>query len=164
MSDQRTLKESGLPRQIGRMTEDAATIYWGGVAKLELAKGHPRFVKEMYQLWDRLASEQAIRMRLPFATITVGNFNSVDDLRLELMYNGYRTNDWAEHLVIQSGFKLQTQPGTLSLCRASNLELGFPYGCDYMEGFKALEKIGAKKLPPETGAQFRMQYTRLSNN
>lgn len=163
MSDQRTLEESGLPELLGRMTKDAAGKYRGGVAKLDLVKGHPEFVRQTHELWDRLVAEQAIRMPLlerpPFATIEVGTHKSVADLRQALIDGDFRIGSWAEDLMGRPEFTLLTEPVKPNLYMASNSELGYPNGCTVAQSFEALEKIGAVKLPPEAGAQFRLQYS-----
>ena len=71
MSDQRTLKESGLPELLGRMVEDAASKYNGGIPGLELVKGHPEFKSRIYGLFDVLSAERAemlplIDVKYPF--------------------------------------------------------------------------------------------------
>lgn len=129
---------------------------------LDQITGHPGFVSQTKELWERLAAEQAIRIplleRQPFVTINVGNFASVPDLKQALTDGGYCIGDWADNLMGRPAFSLLTEPGTLDLYRSSNAELGYPNGCTVKESVEALEKIGAKKLPPEAGPQFRLQY------
>ena len=129
---------------------------------LDLITGHPEFASQTHELWDRLAVEQAIRMPLierpSFATIEVGTFKTVLDLKQALTDGKFRISDWVNNLMGRPKFTLLTEPAKLDLYMASNAELGYPNGCSVRESFEALEKIGAVKLPPEAGAQYRLQY------
>ncbi len=165
MPDRRTSKvteRNWLARQIGQMAEDAAKEYQGCDAKLTLVKDYPWLVSRMHDLWNLLAAEQAMHMPLPerppFATITVGNFASVPTLEHALQSRGYYIGNWAGNLMGCEKFTLLSELGTLDLYRASSAELGYPCGCKVKQNFEALEKIGAKKLPIESGAQLRLQY------
>lgn len=164
MSQQRTSEvavSDGLARQIGRMAEDATRIYPGGTAKAELAKGHPEFVAR-YHLWlDGLADERAIALpileRPPLRIIEVGKYKKVADFRRALADAKCGVGNWANGLMERPRFQL-SKPGRIVVCTATIAELGYPQGCTVAESFAALERIGAKKLPPDGMMYLRLAY------
>ncbi len=173
--NQRTLEESGLPRQMGRMVEDSCRQYPGGLERLELAKGHPDWKQRFYAHLDRMAGERVIATRPSHLTIRVGNFQDVEALRAalgnEALTPRVQARVWAESLMDWRGnvgqkdtFWLVPELGTIDLYRATNTELGQAIGQDYSGGcyvhqsFAALEQVGAVKLPPEAGPQYRLRY------
>lgn len=124
--------------------------------------GHSSFASRFGAILNELANEhrltQPLLERPPFATIEVGTYKSVADLRQALTEDGSRIGDWASNLMGRPEFTLLTEPAKLDLYTASNAELGYPNGCTVAQSFEALEKIGAVKLPHEAGAQYRLQY------
>ena len=126
------------------------------------AMSNPNFKTEQHRLMDRLAAEYVCNLPLierpPFATIEVGTFKTVADLRQTLVASNFRIGNWASDLLDRPEFTLLTEPAKLDLYMASNAELGYPNGCTVAQSFEALEKIGAVKLPPEAGAQYRLRY------
>lgn len=124
--------------------------------------GHPSFASRLGTILSDLANEhrltQPLIERPPFATIEVGTYKTAEDLRQALTEGGFRIGDWASNLMSRPEFTLRAEPAKLDLYVASNAELGYPNGCTVAQSFEALEKIGAIKLPPEAGAQYRLQY------
>jgi hypothetical protein len=94
--------------------------------------------------------------RPPFATIQIGTFENVRDLRQALVDRNYRISDDADDLL--SRITVASQPVTLDLYRATGSELGLPPRKTLVdETFEAIRKIGGDKLPAEAGPQYRLQ-------
>ncbi len=124
--------------------------------------GHKDLAGQLGQIFSELAAEyrqsKPLLERPPFASIQVGTFKAVDELRQALLDGGFHISDWASDLMGRPEFILVPEPTELKLYSATNEELGFPNGCTVAESFAALERIGAVKLPPEAGPQYRLQY------
>jgi hypothetical protein len=124
--------------------------------------GHSSFASRFGEILNDLANEhrltQPLIERPSFATIEVGTYKTTDDIRQALAAGNFRIGDWASDLMNRPEFTLLTEPAKLDLYMASNAELGYPNGCTVAQSFEALEKIGAVKLPPEAGAQYRLKY------
>ncbi len=127
-------------------------------ADLQDAMSHPDFKPRHHKLLDELAAEyrqsKPLIERPPFASIQVGTFKSVEDLRQALLSGGFRIGEWASDLMARPQFTLVAEPAELKLYRVTNAELGYPKGCRVAEMFAAIERIGGVKLPPEAGAQY----------
>jgi len=143
-----------------RMGQDFAASYMGGSRKLELAKGHPDVVGRVHRLFDELAAEHELMLPLlerpPFATIQIGKFRKVKELKRALTDGGNRISDYASDLMDR--MPLVAEPETWDLHRATNAELGLTKGGTIAQSFEAIAKVGGIKLPPEVGP-----YLRLNN-
>ena len=130
-------------------------------ADLQDAMSHPDFKPRHHQLLDELAAEY--RQTLPlierpaFATIQIGTFKEIADLRQALTAGGFRIGDWASDLMGRPEFTLVAEPTEVKLYAATVAELGYPNGCTVAEIIAAIEKIGGVKLPAEAGPQYRLQ-------
>lgn len=94
--------------------------------------------------------------RPPFATIQIGTFGSVSDLRKALLDGGYRISDDADDILGRISVALK--PTLLDLYRITNPELGLPpYETLLDEAFEAIRKMGGEKLTAEVGPQYRLQ-------
>ncbi len=94
--------------------------------------------------------------RPPFATIQIGTFESVRDLRQALVDRNYRISDDADDLL--SRIAVVSEPAILDLYRVTNAELGLPPRKTLVaETFEAIRKIGGERLPAEAGPQYRLQ-------
>ncbi len=164
MNNQRTSVKpvsEGLAELLGRMVKDASCKYPGGTDKLELVKGDPDFISELYRHFDARAKKRAqdlsIITRSPFATIKIGMFKNVRAMRRALSDNKCRVSDYASELM--DLMILAKEPMTLDLYRASNAELGLTQGGSVAQSFEAITKIGGVKLPAEAGPQYHLQNT-----
>ena len=151
---QRTLEESGLPKLLGRMVEDATSKYRGGVERLELVKGHPRLVPGIYELFDQLAAERETMMQPPFMQLEIGNFATIRELRRALDRGGFGVATNADDVLARV---MASRATTLPLHKVSNANLGLPNGGTIAQSFEALAAIGGKQLPTEAGPQYRLQ-------
>ncbi|MCX6810610.1 MAG: hypothetical protein NTY30_02650 [Candidatus Berkelbacteria bacterium] len=166
MSDQRTLEESGLPELLGRMTKDAAMKYNGGIARLDLVKGHPEFVNQTYGLWDRLATEQALRLPLiqrpPFLVARVGTLKTEADYRQSLTVTDPVCNisKWAGDITGKSAFtaSIPQMEEDVEFVWASNEELGYPNGATRIQSYEAGLKLGWKPCLASDAYEIRRRY------
>ena len=168
MSDQRTLDESGLPKQMGRMVEDWCGKYKGGVPRLELAKGHPELKTQFYDLLDKLAVEREAMLPLlkrpPWRVIQLGTFPSADALRTaldEARNPRYRVGDWGGDILKK--VVVAREPTEIELVRVTVAELGFPDEATRDQIYNAGLKLGWQLCPAEVGPQLRLQYPEQPN-
>lgn len=128
-------------------------------ANLQHAMNHPEFKRRHHDLLDGLVSEYVQMLPLierpPFATIEIGTFRKVKDLRRALIDGKCRISDYAGNLLDR--ITLVSEPGTLDLYGATNAELGLTQGGTVAQTFEAIAKIGGEKLPAEAGPQYRLQ-------
>ncbi|MCL5406999.1 MAG: hypothetical protein M1429_00665 [Patescibacteria group bacterium] len=129
------------------------------VADLQDAMSHPEFKTSHHTLLDRLAVEYRLSKPLierpPFATIQIGTFKNLNNLRSALKNAKCNISSYADDLF--GRVTLATEPMILDLCRASNAELGLTQGGTVAQTFEAIAKIGGEKLPAEAGPQYRLQ-------
>jgi len=92
--------------------------------------------------------------RPPFATIQIGTFRKVRQLRQALTDKKFRVSDYAGDLMDR--MTLVPKPTTLDLYRATNAELGLTQGGTVAQSFEAIAKIGGEKLPAEVGPYYRL--------
>ena len=162
MKDQRTPVSEGQAKEVGRMFEDAARKYKGGKESLELAKGHPKFIEEAYNIWDRLAAEQALRLpiieRPAWKVIKPGAYKSADDYRKALKETGFRVGDLANDMMKQPAFKIVDEPIDVELVLVTVAELGFPQGATRKDIYDKALSLGLQLCPPEIGPALRLDY------
>lgn len=120
--------------------------------------GHPDLAGRVDRIFGEMAAEyrQSIPLikRPPFATIQIGTFRKVRQLRQKLTDGGYRVSDYAGDLMDR--MTLVTEPMTIDLYRATNAELGLTQGGTVAQSFEAIAKIGGEKLPAEVGPYYRL--------
>ena len=92
--------------------------------------------------------------RPPFATITIGTYRKVKELKRALTNAGNRISDYASDLMDR--MPLVSAPETWDLYGVSNAELGLTQGGTVAQSFKALAKVGDVKLPAEAGPYLRL--------
>jgi hypothetical protein len=159
MSDQRTLDESGLPELLGRMTKDAAMKYRGGIPRLDLVKGHPKFVARLHELFDVLAAEREAMLPLlerpVWKTIQLGTHANNKALR-QAIDAGFRISDWASDILKKT--EVATKPTEINLISATVAELGFPNGATREQIYDKATSVGFELCPAEVGPQLRLQY------
>lgn len=121
--------------------------------------GHQELVPQLEKMFTDMATEYRLSKPLierpPFATIQIGTFKNLNDLRSALKNAKCNVSDYADDLL--GRITLATEPMTLDLYRASNAELGLTKGGTVAQTFEAIDKIGGEKLPAETGPQYRLQ-------
>ncbi len=86
---------SGLAKLLGRMVTDAAGKYPGGLAKLELVKGDPDFVPELFRYFDARAASRAPKppILVPVTTFPLAGsarFNPAEHYKLKGTPDGVR--------------------------------------------------------------------------
>jgi len=132
------------------------------VQDLQDAMNHAEFKERHHQLLDQLVREHRHNLQLierpPFATIEVGTYKTIADLCQALTGSYFPITSGASYLMLRPKFTLLAEPAKLDLHMVSNTQLGHPNGCTVKESFTALKNIGAVKLPPEAGPQYRLQY------
>lgn len=99
--------------------------------------------------------------RPPIAVINVGTFKSVGELAVAADKAPFQRSSWAKDLMSRPAFTIVSEPGEIELYEATTAEiLGHADGSGgYVRDiFAALEAMGAVKLPPEAGPQYRIQY------
>ena len=153
----------GLARELGRMFEDAARKYSGGAQQAELVKGNPDLIKRTYQLWDELATEQALRLpnteQPIWKTIQLGTgLKSSKDFCTAIEKAGGQVSDWAKDIMSQKDFTVATKPTELGLVVISVKELGFSNGATHKDIYNKAKTLGLELCPPEVGPQLRLQY------
>lgn len=160
MSRQRTSEVSGLPKLLGRMVEDAAAKYKGGISRLELVKGHPDFKDRLYRWFDEIASEReamlSIAERPAWKTIQLGTYQSVEALRRALVDANFEIGKWADDILKRITVALK--PTEIELVLVTVAELGFPGGATRAEIYDKALSLGLVLCPPEVGPQLRLQY------
>ncbi len=165
--DQRTSAikpvSDGLARELGRMMEDAARKYSGGSQKAELVKGSPDLIKRTYQLWDELATEQALRLpimeRPIWKTLKLGNgLKSSEDFITAIEDANGRASDWAKVIMNKPAFTASDESTELDLVIVTVAELGFPDGAKRQDIYDKAISFGLSLCPPEAGPQLRLQY------
>lgn len=123
--------------------------------------GHPDLVPQLDKMFCGMATEyrlsKPLTERPPFATIQIGTFKKVKDLRQAFTDSNFRISDWARDLMDR--ITLVSEPTTLDLYRATNAELGLTQGGTVAQTFEAIAKFGGVKLPAEAGPQYRLQNT-----
>jgi len=166
MSDQRTLKESGLPELLGRMVEDAASKYNGGIPGLELVKGHPEFKSRIYGLFDVLSAERAAMLPLierpPFLTARVGTLKAVADYRRVLGETDPICNisKYGNDIMGKRAFaaSIPQMEEDVEFVYASNEELGYPNGATRLQSCEAGLRLGWKLCLASDGLEIRRHY------
>ncbi len=147
-------------RTIGRMVEDAARKYSGGSVKMELVKGDPDFLTELYALWDRRANLRgqalAIGERPTWKTIKLGTHPSTDALRQALVDGGYRIGDWASDILKRT--PIAPEPLELDLILVTVADLGFPEGATRENIYEKAAQLGLTLCPAEVGPALRLDY------
>jgi hypothetical protein len=94
--------------------------------------------------------------RPPFATIQIGTFKEVRELRQALIDGKYGISDDGDDLL--GRISVVSAPATLDLYRVTAAELGLPPRKTLVaEAFEAIRRIGGEKLPAEAGPQYRLQ-------
>lgn len=160
MSDQRTLKESGLPELLGRMVEDAASKYNGGIQGLEMVKGHPEFKSRLYGLFDALSAERAAMLPLLerpiWKSVKLGTHADNKALRQAMLDAGFRISDWASDILKKTA--VATEPDEANLVIVTVAELGFPSGATRDQIYDKAISMGFELCPAEVGPQLRLQY------
>ncbi|MCR4278082.1 MAG: hypothetical protein NUV80_05150 [Candidatus Berkelbacteria bacterium] len=153
----------GLAKHMGRIVEDASLKYPGGLAKLELVKGDPDFVEELYKLFEARATKRAevlaFSERPAWKTITVGTHPNKKDLQKTVETEGHKLSDWAKEVVKNKLFTVETEERKLDLYTATVAELGFPNGAKVSDIYAKLDEFGFGKCPDETALQLRREYT-----
>lgn len=147
----------------------ATKNYPGGKEKLELAKRHPDFRKEIWETLDRLASEQALRLpvieRPVWKTIQLGTgLKTVNDFCNAIQKAGGRVGDWAKDIMGKPAFTVSDQPTDIDLIIVTVAELGFPKGATRKDIYAKAQSLGLSLCPPEVGPQLRLQYMDQPNN
>lgn len=131
------------------------------MADLQGAMSHPEFKSRIHGLVDELAAKYSrslnLAKRTPFASIEVGTFKAVEDLRRAVEACEFRLLDWTSKLITMPDFIL-AEHSTLPLYEVTNDELGFPNGCTMAESYVAIKGIGGEILPPEAAFQYCIQY------
>jgi hypothetical protein len=169
---QRTSQENpvsaGLARTVGQMVEAAALKYNGGTAKLELVKGDPEFISELYKLFDARSAKRAellaFTKRPPWMTIRCGTHKSVKDLCTAVTNEGHRINDYALSVTKNKKFAVATEECDIELFTATVAELGFPDGARVDAIYARLDELGFGKCPDETALQLRRAYANQPMN
>jgi len=127
------------------------------------AMKHPDFAAYHRALFEKLVFEFQQREltvdRQPFASIQIGTFKDVNELRQALQDKDYNisrhVNDLLNRVKFVDGVR------QVKLYSASNAQLGYPNGCTVSESFGVFEKFGIEKMPDEAGSQCRLQISRL---
>jgi hypothetical protein len=144
------------------MTEDAARNYRGGTKKADLAKGHPNFVERTYELWDQLATEQALRLpiieRPAWKVVKLGAHKNADSYRQALKKAGYEIGRWANDMMGHSNFKIIPKPVDVELVLVTVAELGFPDGATRKDIYEKALSLDLQLCPPEVGPALRLDY------
>lgn len=163
---QRTLENKpvseGLAKQLGRMIEDAMPNYSGGTAKAELAKGDPELIPEFFGFLDIRAAKRAELLafteRPAWKPITIGTHKDKDSLKAAVEAAGHKFSDWANGVVKNAKFAVETTERKLDLFTCTVAELGFPDGARVDAIYAKLDSLGFGKCPDETALQLRLAY------
>lgn len=157
---QRTSEVSGLPKLLGRMVEDAAAKYKGGIPRLELVKSHPDFKGRLYRWFDEIASEReamlAIAERPPWKRIKLGTHKSAEALRQTLIDGGFKIGFLGDEILER--ITVVPESTTVELVLVTVAELGFPEGATRQGIYEKASYLGLQPCPAEVGPQLRLQY------
>lgn len=150
---------AGLAKQVGRMVEDAALKYRGGVAKMELVKGDPDFAEAFYQFCDERAALRAETLAIAecplWKTIKLGT-HSVDELRQALIKADFKVGVWADDIL--GWISIAPEPTEVELVVVTVAGLGFHDGATRQEIYEKALSLGLHVCPSEVGPQLRLQY------
>jgi len=152
---------TGLAVQLVRMDEDFVRQYPGGLARLELAKGHPDIKARTFALWDELARERELALPLtergPWANVQLGTYPNVVVLEKEIdTRNGLDMGSWARDILKK--VSVASQPTNLDLYIVGVGELGFTKNTRRDVIYAAAEKLGFYPVPAEVGPQVALQF------
>lgn len=140
----------------------ATKNYPGGKERLELAKGHPDFRKEIWDTLDRLATNQAMRLpvieRPAWKTIRLGVHKNADEYRKAIKAVGGKISDWANDILGKPAFTVADQLMDIDLVVVTVAELGFPKGATRADIYKRAAEFGLEPCPAEVGPALRLQY------
>ncbi|MFA5967133.1 MAG: hypothetical protein WC805_01265 [Patescibacteria group bacterium] len=140
----------------------ATKNYPGGKDKLELAKGHPDFRKDIWATLDRLAADQALRLPLmqrpAWKSVELGTQPNADGYRSALKDKGFKIGDWANDIMGKPAFTVSDQPISVDLVLVTVAELGFPKGATRAKIYERALELGFQLCPPEVGPALRLQY------
>jgi hypothetical protein len=140
----------------------ATKNYPGGKDKLELAKGHPDFRKEIWDTLDRLAADQTLRLPLmqrpAWKTVQLGLHRTADDYRTALQQNGFRLGSWASDIMGQPAFTVSQESTSVELVLMTVAELGFKNGAKRSDIYQRALELGFELCPSEVGPALRLAY------
>lgn len=151
---------TGLAKQVGRMVEDAALRYEGGLVRLELVKGDPEFIPELYKLFDVRAAARAqtiaIIERPPWKIIRVGTHKTIPELRQAIVDDGNKIETWGGDILDK--IVVASTPAKVNLVLVTVADLGFPNGATREQIYAKSLSFSLSICPAEVGPQLRLQY------
>lgn len=151
----------GLAKHMGRIVEDASLKYPGGLAKLELVKGDPDFVEELYKLFEARATKRAELLafsdRPAWMTVTIGTHKDKKGLRQAVLDEGHRISDWSEEVIKNKKFAVETTERKLELFTATVKEVTGKDQARVDEIYARLDELGFGICPHETALQLRRE-------
>lgn len=165
MSDERTSDvkpvSTGLATLGDRMIEDALRKYPGGLAKLELFKGDPDFIPELYAHIDRRAAIREASLpfeqRQPWKILPLGTHKSPADFAAALEKNENKLSTWGRDVLNKT--PLATTLSKIKIWKVQLSELGLKHNCTTTQIWEAAARCGFVKLSAEVGPQLRDEYT-----
>jgi len=143
----------------------ATKNYPGGKKKLELAKGHPNFRKEIWETFDRLAAEQALRLPIierPAWKVLQRTCNDAKSYISALESGGYKISNWARDIMNKPAFMAGFDVNSVELMLATTKELTGKDTAATAEIFDAIRKVGSL-CPAWAGPELRKQYSDQPN-
>lgn len=152
---------AGVAKQLGRQVEDASRKYRGGTDRAQLALGHPQFSEQLYDLLDKLADEQALRLPLLKRPVWMILQRTCTDARAytaDLKEAGFRIGDWAVDIMKKPGFKQGFDIDSVNLVSATGMELTGKAEPTTAEIFQGIRKANGELCPPWVGPELRKQY------
>ena len=153
---------SGLAKHVGRIVEDACLKYPGGTAELELVKGDPELVPELYKLFKDRAAKRAELLafseRPAWRTVTIGTHKDKKSLRQAVLDEGHRISDWSEQVIKNKKFAVETAERKLELFAATVKEITGKDQASVSEIYARLNELGFGICPHETALQLRREY------
>ena len=169
MEDQRTSGTArnqpisdGVAMHLGRQVEDAIRNYPGGPEKAELAKSHPGFNEQLYDLLDKLSADLALRLPLmqrPTWKTLQRTCNDAKGYTADLKADGSRISDWAVNIMKKLTFKKGFDKSSVELQSATTKELTGKDAATTTEVFEAIRKAGGELCPAWVGPELSKQYT-----
>ncbi|MFA5967541.1 MAG: hypothetical protein WC805_03500 [Patescibacteria group bacterium] len=164
-ADKENTVSEGLAIHLDRMIEDATRKYPGGTAKANLAKGHPGFVKRLWEIFDELADEQALHLPIierPAWKVLQRTCNDAKSYISALESGGYKIGNWARDIMNKLAFMAGFDVNSVELMLATTKELTGKDTATTTEIFDAIRKVGSL-CPAWAGPELRKQYSDQPN-
>lgn len=146
--------------EIAQRVEKIASLYPGGLSKLDFVRDDPGLQDTLHKLFDDIAARRATEKKVEsrqavWKTIQVGTYKTTNELHQALVVAGIVFEDWADELL--TGVTLAPDPTEIDLVALNVSQLGFGSGATVYEIYRRAESLGLKICPAEVGPQLLLQ-------